>query len=76
MNKEERFAIDNLDNIIDFQDDIVRLFLPQREVVKLLNSFYEELKKLRRENKRLKNRVEFLKQLKGEKYEKFRHQSN
>ena len=56
-NKEERFALDNVNNILDFEDPIARYCTPQEDVVKLLNDYDRENKQLRKDNKKLTNKI-------------------
>lgn len=58
--KEERYGIDNLGNILDFEDSVERYNVPLDEIVVRLNKYDKTQKKLERDNKKLKNKIEKL----------------
>lgn len=57
---EERYGIDNLGNILDFEDSVERYNVPLDEIVVRLNKYDKTQKKLERDNKKLKNKIEKL----------------
>lgn len=57
---EERYGMDNLGNILDFEDSVERYNVPLDEIVVRLNKYDKTQKKLERDNKKLNNKIEKL----------------